>query len=494
LREDEGRTCVFQVVEPHDIKRRSYEVVGRVVESRLSGDAICSADSGRGCRLTLLIPESAVVDISSTTSEASSLIGDRDELRRVLMERAGRLSFADAVEVSLLPCMGFYVAEGFSLSCKGVDHGDVEVSIFKEILLHTLFKGCRKVVFDLSTGHSMYVTAAMKALRSSIVAHELGNLDRLLLHGSFGGQRFYKAFSSPTAGLRAEERPVRIMLEEADARVFFDFPLDYDSINSLNIRRFVNFDVSEVREVAKRYSALTNRIRHVLKVGLYLHNAIKHNVPLAFYYAEEILGERLNGEEAVRLLLDLIELIEREGWSPRYIRKLGEKEVEVTYRGVSRRRSLYTMLGLLETSALIRLLHSLTEGYDLEDGVSIEKIRRDFIEGIYSRYNVASSDLVLNKRMLERDLREILVASKGLGEEGCDLLKNLIPKSPSSGTFWPRAALGDEERNFFAHSGFSKEVTLVCRRGEDVKVRYLFAERRHPRPEEIERWVERPAG
>ncbi len=447
----------------------------------------------------ILVPESLVASLGITSSELVDLLNRPIEVIKIFSERMENLLDLENFVIELIPSLGKYpfLHDKF-LNFEGIDHGDIELKIFRILLDNVLFKECKELVFDLSTGHNLYATAALKALRSLSVAQDLFNFDKLLMGEPFMAIKIKKSFSPPIVS-KLIKGPYYLITEPVRARVFFDFPLDYDEIKKINPKRFVKFKVQEGNEkeleAIKRGSQIFKNIKVYLNVGLYLHNTIRHNLPLALYYGNKILLEDIGiwpkEDEVKSAMDDLIEYIEAYGWSNKII-KNDKNSVTVSYRGVNRRETLYSILALIETMALLRLQRKLSRDVDKELGVSIDKLKKDFISNIYSKYDTASRDLALNRRMLERDLNEIVESGSDKLDEGkCRLLSEVL-EEPKTGREEGYKKRGDVKRNFFAHSGLSREIVHVCKKHGELYLKYKFEARSHPNPSEIVEWIKNP--
>ena len=439
-----------------------------------------------------------MASLSMIFSELIDLLDKPSEVIRMFSEKIENMLNLENFVIELLPSLGRYpFSQGRFLSFEGVDHGDIELRIFEILLDNMIFKNCEELIFDLSTGHNLYATAALKALRSLSVAQELFNLDKLLMGEYFRGVKIKKSFSPPIIS-KLIKGPYYLMIEPVRARVFFDFPLDYDEIKKINPNRFVKFKVQEENEeeleIIKRSSQIFKNIKVYLNIGLYLHNTIRHNLPLALYYADKILLEKGSiwpkESDVKRAIDDLIKYIKTYGWEDKIIKE-EEGNIIVSYRGVNRREALYSILALLETMALLRLQRKLSKGMNKELGVSIDKLRNDFVENIYRKYDTASRDLALNRRMLERDLNEIERSGlKKLNEGKCKLLSDILEEPKKEKEDYARKS--DVKRNFFAHSGLPREIVYVCKNADKLYLKYDFRKNIHPTLNEIVEWVKNP--
>ncbi len=497
-----SRLCVFQVLGAiRGYEKVIYELKDRREEARLSGKALCNfLASPDECKLYILAPESLVTTVASTSKEAHDLLSNWEELSMTIGNHVKELASGIPMEVRILPSIGLYSGNNWRVRFDGSGQGEVELAILIHMLEATGYGGncCSRVVFDISTGLNIYASMAVKALRSLVTADKLGRLDDILF-GDISGIEAAIAYATPVQ--RGYRGPYTLNIEELDARIFFTYPLTVSDIHNVkpdNIIRGLNKE--EKKKVGKCYSELFSKIRDFLRLGLKLHNTIKYNVPLALY---QIRSEGLV-ERCAHYPLNLVEKLARfieDSWKLGIVPKarsvdFNGSELKVKYSGVERRLTLYTVQALFETAALMRLRERLLAGASMDIGISIDKIRSDFTS-IYENNSYLSQDLMLNKRLLERDLREVERAAAKLNEGECKTLKELLESNSnhegsskqggSRGSNEEMKRVSDPKRNFFAHSGLSKELVETCRENANTLIRY-----RKEKLREVEDWLEKP--
>jgi hypothetical protein len=478
-----GDVCVFQVLgRVRGYSEVVFELGGSSFRAFLLGDALCGFWGG-GCRLVLLVPESVAVQLAGSAGDLRRLASSWDELGEAVIDAARKhVRWADKLEAVVLPSYGIYLGGAGDRRCKvdyrGVGRGDVELAEFLalvERLPPIAEEPCRRIAIDVTTGHNVYIAALARALRSAVVGFKLAHLDVLLLDGSWPPVEFAVASAPPI--VQGRDGPYPVHVEEVDARIFLSFPLTLEDLERVKPHRLVAAESAsdeEKRRLGETWGRRVASTRRLLEVGLYLHNALRHNAPLALYYAEKVHGRLPSPSEALEAARSLAELLREEAWRPEVRKESGV--LAVYHRGADRRLSLYTMLALLETYSLLKMARSLVRDVDLNRGIPLSRVREDFAERIYEPGDeLLAQDLALNGRMLCRDLDELEKAAKAL-REGCASLDKLLKGASASseaGSGSGGGREGDEVRNFFAHSGFYKNFTELCRgEGGETLVKY----------------------
>ncbi len=490
------RTCVLQIL---GLLRQYNKFVFRLrdgssVEAYLSGDALCSLLGG-DCKLYLFAPAS-LITVTKAGKDPEEVFRRGwfykiESIIQDIINSSGYVYNSDVAGVRVLPSTGSYFFgddRKRTLVFRGVDHRDIELATFI-YMLELLGYGsesreCDELIFDFSTGLNLYVTVASGILKSVIIAYKLANIDKVM-EGQELPSPVKVSYVPPI--VKDIKGPYDIELENIDTRLFFDYPLPAQRINNLKPNSFVrneNITDQTKKAMGESYGKLFKKIKRILKLGLFLHNAIKYNTPLVIYYMKEInrIGEDLTSERVLELLQLVKDLVFREAWDSPKITRTGNETI-ISFIGSNRTTTLYTMQALLETSSLLKIHDKLVQGVDLSHGVGIRKIKNDFVEGIYSKNPDLAYEFALNKRMLERDLNEInekTIESKQIEKSSCIRLDKIMEASERCHSSKEEEKSrqdkksSDIKRNFFAHSGFLRNIVEICRRDEDILVRYVL--------------------
>ncbi|WP_456328644.1 TM1812 family CRISPR-associated protein [Archaeoglobus sp.] len=399
---------IFQV--PGDI--RNYDEKTFIIEGKRTKSLLCS-DALRkrpdvleryfgetdGIELTFFIPES---------------LFSKDMLE-ILNQKLGEF------EYTVIPSLGEYSVGGRKVRYMG----SVE-AISTAIFLHLLKLRPEKLVIDVSTGFNIYPISMLEAVKRYVTYKKL---ERVIQGNS--GVKAFAAFPPPI--LRdVDEYPVEI--QPVDAKAFFALPnADVDKI--AKDKRFGE----KIGEIGRRYGKLKKEFRRIfdeLKIGL---NAIRLNVPLAFY---ELLEMNEDLERVEREMIDFIS----EYLEPVRSEKIVER---IPIDGVNVANIFYSL-------ALYRSIRNFKNTlHDPE--------LREILDAFSKVYKALG--MRVNEYFLQRDTDDILNHSDKLSE-GERRILGILKHGRLRGS-------GSEPRNFFAHSGFIEEHTLVWRVGDKVYVSWV---------------------
>ncbi|OWJ54493.1 hypothetical protein Pdsh_06555 [Pyrodictium delaneyi] len=464
----------------------------------LPADVLCSSSSDE-CYTVLLAPEALAASIAETPSEAVDLASNWRKLETLLGELySSVLESPEKIEVKALPSYGvFYGGNNLELSIYGPEYGDLELSIFMAMLEALGQYSCDRVVLDTSVGYNIYVSAASRAFRTLVVAYKLGILDRLLLGGDKYA-KFYVSAASPVR--RGYKGPYPLSLQEVGAKIFPSFPLLSSAISGLKPESFISYsslkrcpcidetDLDRVlpglkAETGRKWGRLVASLKVFLKQGLKLFTALRLNTPLVLYQPDIVLDEEPPGQGEVEEAINgLMEFIASEAW--RTIKSAVDEGRAVVCRlAATRSTSLYTILALLETMSLIRLARHLMSRR--AGGMVPLRELEWFKEEVYEGRHEFAEELRLNARMLERDLKELKLASTRLSQQ-CQLYSTLRgpveeqkqrqSREDSRKLRRGKPMAGDIKRNFFAHSGLLDSIVNVCKSGDEITVTYTLDE------------------
>ncbi len=388
---------------------KEFIVNGRTYRSLFCSDALRKhlAEEGENVRLVLFVPESLLVGESL------------DEVKEKLEEKL------DIFELVAIPSVGEYVVKGSRLRFVS----SVE-NISASIFLHFVKMRPEKLFVDVSTGFNVYPVSMLEAAKRYLTYRKLERI----LQGDCSAKVF-AVFPPPV--LKAIQT-YHVEIQPVDVKAFFALPnANVDRIVS-NTRQLSGELVNRLRDIGSNYSELKRRFRTVfreLRIGL---NAIRLNVPLAFYEILEM------GEEPEKIENEMVRFAEE------FLNAVRADDVIENFPvdGVNVANVFYSI-------ALYRSVRDFKESLDEPE---VRKILEIFSE-VYKNLGTH-----VNEYFLQRDVEEILARAEKLDNgESCflGLLKyDSLRRS------------GNEKRNFFAHSGFLEEYTIVEKRDSGIYVKW----------------------
>jgi len=238
-----------------------------------------------------------------------------------------------------------------------------------------------------------------------------------------------------------------IELYKITVKAFFSYPNAH--INNCFINNSENIDF--IREINKNNLDLLNKIKKILGESKLAFNAIKSNIPLAFYNneifsLEDIIEDNDNSERNERENSGIIGI---KNQFIDFILKNSQSRV------IDQNGSIIIKRPELNSGVISNILF----GFSLY--IAIQKFKRSLskmakISEIRDRfiriYRLSNIGLLSNVYFLERDLDNIerLIKAREIETEYI-LLQNLVESGGSS----------DIKRNFLAHSGFVYDYTMV---------------------------------
>ncbi len=351
-----------------------------------------------------------------------------------LIEREEQLDSIKNADVKVIPAIGEYIREN-----RRVKYVSTIDSVVTSIFLHFLDKKPDEIFVDVSTGHNVYPISMLEAARRYVTYRRLEKI----VQGKTP-TRLYTVFIPP---ISKGVRDVRVEIQRAEVKAFFSLP------NANPDRVLIgNNGISEINRRFARVKGLLRRLLRELKIAF---NSLRLNVPLSFY-TEEILDMSLD--------VDIVE----EGLKEFVIEALKPiKHGDIVERfkidGVNVANLFYS----------IALYRSIKE---FKDGLSEPEVNE-----IYERFSDAYDKLGLdaNKNFLRRDIENIKMDSKRLADNEEVVYAKLRVGNVHGSS--------DVKRNFFAHSGFLMESTIIKKRGGKIFIKWDKS-----RINEIKSWLEKP--
>ena len=407
---------ILQVLgDPRGYKSARYVIDGKEYEKKFLASAIREW-LGEG-RIVFLVPDSLITRIESDIDEAFKLLKDKERFKKRIEELLNGVE----ADILIIPSVGTY-SEDYTVRFEGSIENTM-VFVFKELVK----LGIGTVYADISTGLNIYTTAMLEALRKYVAYKKLERI----LQGE-GGITSKLAF---VPQVLSEGQVVNVELHGLDVQVFFSLPYANP--------REICVDTDTKVEINKKYGKLFREISGLLKTLRIAFNAIKYNTPLAFYHSD-VLNLNIDVKRVEKEFVKVVDELE------------DLREVVVSDNTITVRRPIVSSGSVVNTFFALSMLSSVIEWGKGLGEPELDEILRTF----RSLYDCLG--LEVNSRFLERDIEGIRELTKDL--EGERLLLELFPESSGKSK--------DKKRNFFAHSGFLREITLVKRVGDRVMLRY----------------------
>lgn len=417
---------IFQIAgEPKYYQEKEFLIDGGSYRSCLSSDALKRhlERSGEKANLTLFVPESLLLKRSI------------DEFVQEMKDK-GITDF----EAVIIPSMGEFRSNGDKIRfVTGIE------SISTSIFIHLLKIRPEEIYADVSTGQNIYPVSMLEAVKRYLTYRKL----EVLLQGE-ANVRAYTVFPPPVTG-DVQTYPVEI--QPVDVKAFFSLPKsDIDRLaTSIPERLRVR-----VPEINRKYSDLKKEVRLLVRELKRAYHAIRLNVPLAFYQLVEMKAQT---EEIERKVIDLIEELLKPVRTKKSVERLSIDGVNVS--------------NIFYSTALYRSIQEFKKTLK-------EPEINEILEKFSSLYRLKNLGAGVNEYFLRRDIEDIRQNGEQL-DEGEGKLYGVLKHGDQ---FTPSTVA---KRNFFAHSGFLQEFTVLRKKNGKIYVRWL-----PEKIKEIQSWLEEP--
>ena len=420
-------TAILQVLgDPKGYKTLRYVIDGKEYRESLPALAIYEwlEDCGKDSEIILLAPDSLITKIEDDIDRAVDLLRDREKFEKRIL---GLLDGIRA-EVLMIPSVGTYSENNYTASFRGSVENTITY-IFRELVK----RGVDEIYADVSTGQNIYTTSMLEALRKYATYRKL----RCILQGG-SGVSLKLAYVPPVF---VEGQEVNVELHDFDVKAFFSLPTSNP--------KGICMDRDKRRELHEKYGRFLDELSKDLKILKVAFNAIKYNIPLVFYHPE-ILDLDIDTKDKEDKLLNVLEELEE------------SREIITDGNTLIVTRIVLDSTNVVNTFFAIAMLSSVIDFWK-------EKIDKPELDSILETFKELYKNLGLdvNSRFLEGDIMEIKELTKGL--DGEKLLLELYAKDSDDQK--PRESR-DQKRNFFAHSGLLREITIVRKEGDKILLRY----------------------
>jgi len=361
---------------------------------------------------------------------------------------------------------------------------DITFNIYKIILdiLDCKREGGRKIYIDISTGWNNYIPLMLDAVSTYITFDKLrtlGDSDR----------RFHLIISEP--GGRGVDNALNIYIREFDTRVLFKWPSKEElRIYQRSIMKRDGEGGGDDRNDEKE--DIFKNASHFLSTGRKLYNSIIYNIPLLLFKDAFEDGGIINFEYARRGFEILVKVTNTLSNNMVDKVRIGDMGFEITPRNHviwHIYKNFVTTVGIID--GLVNKLQLPLEDPYIEVVYNDDndyKVQHSFekIMDIYSN-DIVGRDI--NKRFLEKDINDLASYIGKLKTKSWVKYSSLDKMDRCYGGDNKKIHVmsSDSKRNFFAHSGLSKDHLLLKRCGNRILLRYDTIRKR-----EIEGFIKNP--
>jgi CRISPR-associated protein Csx1 len=399
-------------------KKARYRYGNETRETLLAATAVADITGGEAI---ILAPESLVTSLEPDRDEARKLLENPTMFKqRVFEQLEQRGGNYPKPVVEILPSIGSFSQRenGWRINAQG-SFAVIEAALF--LIMRKLVKEGKNITLVITSGLNIYPALALRTLYN-ILTYQL--LSAYPHRPSPEPEHKLAYHTIPTQ----ENAEIPIETQPVDTTIYNAFPLTLEEIKNLGTTYR-----EELRQNLMRY----------LNNGLKAFNSINRNTPLPLYYnqiIEELASENVMGleQQVADDLEKRIECIVEEENGQIII----NRSVEPLPMSLVRR----TITALAMTRSLMKLVKEARES--MVDGhVPLDAIKTLFCVKIYRD----EPHFRHNRYLLENELENIESLKDKIGEEE-QCLNDLLAGGKGS---------SDMVRNFFAHSGFLRDITYV---------------------------------
>ncbi|AKG91320.1 Uncharacterized protein predicted to be involved in DNA repair [Geoglobus ahangari] len=419
-------TTIFQVIgRPEFYQENEFTIGEKTYKTCLCSNALRehlnSLDEDTD--LTIFVPESI-------------LLGESLES---FQKKLGDIGVTD-FEAAVIPSVGRYMYGGREIEFRG----NVE-AITTAMFVYLLKKKPDSLIIDLSTGFNIYPVSLLEATKRYLTFRKM---ERILQ-----GMDVVRARTTFSPPISRDVQRYNVEIQPIDVKAFFALPkADIDKI----VRECPGNLRKKLAEINRENSGIKKVFRRLYEELTVAYNALRLNVPLAFY---ELLKMDISTDTMEKGVLEFVEKFLEPVKSESGVERFPLDGVNIS--------NIFYAIAMFRS--LKEFKNSLGEP---EVGEILEKF-----SGIYRNKNLGVG---VNEYFLQRDIEEIVSYSDKLREGEEEILGIL-----KHGKEFCRSKV--EKRNFFAHSGFLQEFTVVKKENGRVKVGWL-----EDRLKEVKSWILNP--
>jgi len=414
-------------------------------ESPLS--SICLKQIFSDAKLSLIYPVSIVYN------NIANELKDKDNFSKIIVERINNYldkplevikehphnKYAD--DFFVIHSLGSYKFNDIEIEFKA-SYDDIVLELLCDMLKKYLkFKDYENEVYvDISSGHNIYVCALIEALKHLFVFS-------CLLNWQNKNKRVktYIVFSDPILGSLVNE--FHIYIQQIEFKSFFSSPTKNEDIN-INFGNRLSKKIYSEENKEKR-----KKLDELLENFGIVFSAIKNNTPLVLYH--------FGYDEYNNIIKDLTDLV----------CELKNKLMSKSWQEspcISKNVYLKLILSLGLYAGIIEVLEkNNVRQYKLDEGIKLSEIKEKFASkdnSIYKIFNLGS--------LVHHLGQETYNLYEGKDENKKTLIEKLSDKWEKLNKYLSGKEQNFVDRNFFAHTGFERNVTEVRKKDNEIYLRY----------------------
>lgn len=321
-------------------------------------------------------------------------------------------------------------------------YSDIVLRIFIDMLERYLsISNIKRFIIDISSGHNIYITALLEAVRYFKVW--------LKLYGWAKDIPIIEMAISDPIIPGVKDVSYKISFEEIDAKAMFLSPLGYSEIQKdpLSKRIYPSKDEREKKRTLHR----------ILERFVIIYSAIKNNTPLIIYQQEYYTKDE--AIEVTKQLLSDVTYCLTERFDG-YVRL--NKDIYIK-----------TLLALGFYTGIVDILKQ--KGIKmLKEGIELSQLRKTF-KDIYKLFGLSLNDTVLGNEAdsINKDLKNT------------EHIREWKPLITVLSKYQKHMITQPNKRNFFAHAGLEGNIT-ECRIDKEGRI-FIRYKNRHL--QKIENWL-----
>ena len=446
---------------------------------KLSCEAIYKFFSSRGEDTCLLIfvPESLAINLADDSSQLENLLRYPEKIKKQFHQKLESLAPSidkHSLNIIITPSQGEYKNRNKTFTAI-FDNTVTNISsiMFSQLLLSLKKMKEKTLIIDISTGQNLYVTSLLEAVRGVLVYEKLNSIAQ--------GNEDINVKIAYIPPITSENQEVQIEFHPYDVKAFFELPIKEKNINLNSLIQLSYTNQHKYCEEARKIYEKLKKFKRHITTGRIAYNAIKYNTPLLFFH-KKISVKLTQFEEIKNFPMYLYEVI---------------NAIEERYKCVQKyNKTIYVIRNYRINKDFFFNIHFY---FSLLDSIynfwkqkiegrppTLEYIRQTFLE-VYGKLRLG-----LNSKFLERDCNEILMIVKNYNGDLASpkLLKEIKGEPMDHRPNSSKWMLSDRKRNFFAHSGFSFDITKISKNNGNIFLSYD----NDSFEREIEKWVDYPEG
>ncbi len=300
-----------------------------------------------------------------------------------------------------------------------------------------------KYIIDISSGHNIYTTALIEAVRYFCVWLKLYRWSEKI-------PIIETAISEPV--IPGVEIDHRIYFEKVDVKAMFSSPVTYEDIKNYSLSRLIYPSKDDRRK--------KQHLQKMLQSFVQNFSAIKNNIPLIIF---------LEGYPTEDQIIDTLNQIIEDG------ERLFAGEFR-TSPGLNKSAYIKCLLALGFYRGLVKIFSKNEVDKCSDKGVALKKIRQSF-QCIYRLFNLGLNDIILGNEV-DKLFKDIIYDKK---ESWLPLIRCL--KNNTGQTTEP------QKRNFFAHAGLEKNLTECKIIKDNDGKKQIFVRYVEDRIDLIKQWI-----